>query len=515
MTSIPRPGLRDAAPTIVENLARGRRRFADRPLLEAPYGTVTTYGVFAELVEGAAERLASEGLRPGDRLALAARNGLDAAVAIWACARGGFVYVGLPTNLRATQWSYLLRHAGVSLALAESEFAEQLGAAGVDAGLPADRVRGLGDHVTGRRRPWRDETPMPDPEATYAVVYTSGTTGRPKAAQICHRMSMHAARFYTDALRLAPEDKTAIHLPFHYVSGHITQLNPVMAAGGSAVAMPEFSAAKLVELIRDDAVTFLDVVPTIFSLLLHQRDFALPACAGLRVAAFGGAPMPTATLAELRARLPDLALHNVYGMSETAGVICALPAAESASMPESVGRTIPGVQVRLVDDDGREVPTGSPGELWVRGPIVTPGYLGDQEATTAAITGGWLHTGDYARVDDTGYVFVLDRKKDMIIRAGNKIYPVELEALLSGHPDIAEATVAGIPDGIAGEAVAVWVVPAPGGAVTPAEVKRWVRARMSDQAVPRYVAIVEAIPRNQTGKVDKKQLRELATGGGP
>ena len=496
--------------TIVANLDRSRRLFGDRMLLRAPEGPVT-YAEFAGMVAGAADWLNREGLVPGDRLAVAARNGLDAAVAIWACARGGFVYVGLPTNLRPPQWAYMLAHSGAALALAQPEFLDALTSAAGQAGLPVERVMELADRLTGRRLPWRARVPMPDPDTTYAVVYTSGTTGRPKAARVCHRMTMHAAAFYQEALGLQPTDRTAIHLPFYYVSGHITQLNPMMSAGGSAIAMPSFSATELLRLIRHEGVTVLDVVPAIFALLLRDPGFALPDCAGLRAAAYGGAPMPATTLAAVAERLPGVQLCEVYGMSETAGVISAVIDRRTASADGTVGRPIPGVTVRIVGDDGVDVPVGSLSEVWVAGPVVTPGYLGDPAATSVAIGDGWLRTGDYGRLSSDGTLAVLGRKKDMIIRGGVKIYPAEVEALLLAHPAIADAVVFGLPNAVADEQVAALLVPANGAHIDAGEVHRWVSDGLGVHAVPRKIRIVDRIPRLPTGKVDKAALRAALT----
>jgi acyl-CoA synthetase (AMP-forming)/AMP-acid ligase II len=494
-------------PTIVHNLAQGRQAFGGRLLLEAPEGSVS-YGEFAELVEGAADRLTELGLGPGDRLAVAARNGLAIAVAIWACARGGFVFVGLPTSLSASQWAYMLAHSRVAAALGQDELLPTLRAATSEAGLPSGLVGDADGELLRRRRRWDEDAPMPEPSAVYGVIYTSGTTGRPKAAQLAHLPSMQAAAFYSRTLQLDTDDRTAIHLPFYYVSGHITQLNPIMLAGGSAVAMPAFSPHALIETIRSRRVTFLDVVPAIWPLLLRDEQIRLPGMASLRVAAFGGAPMPVPIIDELRARLPRLRLFNVYGMSETAGVICCLPDHEMSRRPGSVGRPIPVADVRVMDEEGGEVGAGEPGELWVRGPTLTPGYAGDPAATAAAITDGWLHTGDIARVDDAGYVHVVDRKKDMINRGGVKIYPGEVEVALTRHPQVVEAAVFGVPDRVAGEIVAATVVPVAGGRVTEQIVRAWVRAQMAPHAAPRHVRVVATLPRNRTGKVDKVRLRD-------
>ncbi|MGH9226104.1 MAG: class I adenylate-forming enzyme family protein, partial [Acidimicrobiales bacterium] len=175
--------------------------------------------------------------------------------------------------------------------------------------------------------------------------------------------------------------------------------------------------------------------------------------------------------------------------------------------PGSVGRPLPCADVRVVGEDGRDVAAGEAGELWIRGPMVTSGYFRDPEATAEAITEGWLHTGDLGRVDEEGFVYILDRKKDMITRGGFKVYSVEVEYLLVSHPDIAEAAVFGVPDRLAYEAVAALVVPAAGRTVDAHTVQTWVNNRMADYAVPRYVRVVDTIPRNRTGKVDKVGLR--------
>ncbi|MEA2972099.1 MAG: hypothetical protein QOG82_557 [Actinomycetota bacterium] len=494
--------------TIVEALDRAVRLFPDTVALETAEGDVT-YAELAELVEGAAERLVEEGLVAGDRVAVALRNGLDIVVAIWACARAGLVFVGLSTRLAPTQWAYMLSHSGAALALAGAEYVDGLRAAAAEAGLAPDRARVVGDHLTGRRRRWLgDAIPFPDEDATYGVIYTSGTTGRPKASQVVHRGTMHSAIAYVRILALTAADRTAIVFPLYYVTGHVAQVTPMMLVGGTSVTVAEIVPREFVQLIGQRRITYLMVVPSIWPLLLRDPDFAWPALAHVEIGAFGGSPMPLSTVAALRRRMPQLRLYDAYGLTETHSPATILLDSEFRRKPGSVGRPVPCAEVRVVDDDGTDVAAGDIGELWIRGPMVTPGYFGDAAATEAAITDGWLHSGDYARVDDEGYVFILDRKKDMIMRGGNKVYSVELEYLLVSHPDIAEAAVFGVPDRLAYESVAAYVVPATGRSVDPADVQTWVGGRMADYAVPRHVRVVDVIPRNRTGKIDKNALRE-------
>jgi acyl-CoA synthetase (AMP-forming)/AMP-acid ligase II len=499
---------RDRVRTIVEALDRAVRLFPDAVALETAEGDVT-YGELAQLVEGASERLLEEGLVEGDRFAVALRNGLDIVVAIWAAARAGLVFVGLSTKLAPTQWAYMLAHSGASLALGHPEFFEGLRRAGAEAGLPGDRIREVGDHLTGRRRPWRGATlEFPDEDATYAVIYTSGTTGRPKASRVVHRGTMHSAIAYVRTLALTAADRTAIVFPLYYITGHVAQVTPMMLVGGTSVTVADVVPREFVQLIDRRRITYLMVVPSIWPLLLRDPNFAWPALAHVEIGAFGGSPVPISTIAALRARMPQLRLYDAYGLTETHSPATVLLDSEFRRKPGSVGRPLPCADVRVVDDDGHDLPTGEAGELWIKGPMVTTGYFGDAAATEAAITDGWLHTGDYARVDDEGYVFILDRKKDMIMRGGNKVYSVELEYLLVSHPDIAEAAVFGVPDRLAYEAVATYVVPAAGRTVDPATVQNWVAGHMAAFAVPRHIRVVDVIPRNRTGKIDKLALRE-------
>jgi long-chain acyl-CoA synthetase len=497
----------DRVRTIVEALDRAVRLFPDRTALETAEGDVT-YAELAELVEGAVERLTEEGLVAGDRLAVCLRNGLDIVVAIWACARAGFVFVGLSTRLQPPQWAYMLAHSGASLALGHPEFLEGVREAGAEAGMAPTAVRPLGDHLTGRRRPWRgDAVPFPDEDGTYAVIYTSGTTGHPKASQVAHRCTMHSAIAYLRTLNLTPDDRTAIVFPLYYITGHVAQVTPMMLVGGTSVTVNELVPREFVQLIAERRITYLMVVPSLWPLLLRNPEFRWPELAHVEIGAFGGSPVPISTVAALRERMPQLRLYDAYGLTETHSPATILIDAEFRRKPGSVGRPLPCADARVVDDDGMDVPVGEAGELWLKGPMVTPGYFRDPAATDDAITDGWLHTGDLARMDEEGFVFILDRKKDMITRGGFKVYSVELEYLLVSHPDIAEAAVFGVPDPLAFEAVAAYVVPAAGRAVDVTTVQTWVNNRMADYAVPRFVRVVDTIPRNRTGKVDKIGLR--------
>ena len=463
---------RQAGPdALVEEVVRGvaLRCYADRPhsivqvlqdalatsadevlLVDPAAGTTTTYAQFARLVEGAARTLRERGLHTGDRVAILARNGLEAAVVIWACARAGMVHVGLPVDSPPARVAALLELTGASLLLVQPE---------LRASVPSTPVPVVdaAEVLLGHEISWQADTVLPDQDTTYSLIPTSGTTGHPKAVQVTGRMSGHAAAFYVRTLGLTARDRTAIHLPFAWVSGHVTQLTPAMLSGGSAVTMATFSAPQLVAVAVEHAVTWLDVVPSIWELLLRTEGFALPALAGVRLAVYGGAPAPPGTLDRVRGRLPQLRMLDVYALSETCAPVTCLNDLDALRRPGSVGRPAPYAEVRLVDPAGDDVDRGAAGEVWVRSPAVTPGYWG---APAPITDDGWLRTGDLGRMDDEGHLFVGGRAVDLIIRGGVNIYPAEVERALLATGLLADAAAVAVPSAVTGQNVGAAVVPA-------------------------------------------------------
>jgi acyl-CoA synthetase (AMP-forming)/AMP-acid ligase II len=497
--------------TVLDVLDRAVRRFGDRTFLTCdPEGDVSVIE-FAELVEGAVDRLAEEGVGAGNRLAVVGRNSLDLVVALFACARAGAVMVGMSTRMAPEQWAYLLAHSRACLALADPELVGGLSDAARQAGLAPERVRAFGDHLTGRRRPWAYTAGQrPDDAAAYAVVYTSGTTGRPKASRVVHRASVHSGLSYVRVLGVGPDDVTAVVFSLTYISAMHAHLLPMLLVGGRCVLVGEPNPTELVETIARERVSWLYVVPALWQRLLRVRGFASPALDHLRLGGFGGSPMPLPAIAELRRRLPAMALCDIYGLSETHSPATILLDEEFAAKPGSVGRPLPCMEARVLDGRGTAVASGATGELLLRGSLVTTGYDGDPDATAAAIDHGWFRTGDVARIDADGYVFILDRTKDMIDRGGHKVFSAEVERVLRDHPGVEDAAVVGVPDAVAGEAVVAFVTACSDAHPEPVELRRWVRDRLADYAAPRWVHVVTELPRNATGKVFKPELRRQA-----
>ena len=485
--------------TVLDVLDRAVRRWPERTCFIDVDGTPVTYADFAAGVETAAASLRDRGLPPGASVAVASGNTLDLATAVFACARAGLVMVGLNTRLAPAQWSYMLEHSRAVLVLGSDPHLGGLAEAGATAVVP------LGEALRqATPRPWSlTDVERPAQDATYAVVYTSGTTGRPKASQVVHRASVHSGMSYQRVLQLEPDDVTAVLFPMYYISAMHAHVLPAMLAGACCVLVDTASPRDYVELLATHRVSWAYAVPSWWRLCLRVPQLAdLPALS--RIAA-GGAPLPADLVAALRERVPHARLHDVYGLSETHSPACLADDDDLRARPGSVGRPLPCMEAEIRDAAGTSLPPGEPGELFLRGSLVTTGYADDAAATSAAIVDGWFATGDIARADGSGSITILDRTKDMINHGGTKIFSAEVEALLREHPSVEDAAVVGVPDALAGEVVAAFLVVS--GPVTAAEVRAWVRAGMADYAVPRRVELVDDLPRGAVGKTDKAALR--------
>ncbi len=525
--------VQDGPDAMVEQVVRGIavRCYADRPssivqvlqdaldtsaqdvlLLDpARGGQATSYAEFARLVEGAAAGLLARGLEPGNRVAVLLRNGLEAAVAIWACARAGLVHIGLPAGAPPARLAELVALTTPSLLLAQTDLLPDVVGLLSDLELSDLELPDLElddvEVLVSSELPWQHSRLLPDEDATYMLIPTSGTTGRPKAVRVTGRMTGHAAAFYARTLGLTAADRTAVHLPFGWVSGHVTQLTPAMLSGGSVVTMATFSGPALVQVCREHAVTWLDVVPSIWELLLRVEGFRADALPGLRLAVYGGAPAPAGTLDRVADRMPRLRLYDVYALSETCAPVSCLLDGERPRRPGSVGRPVAYAEVRVVSPDGVVVARGEPGELQVRSPAVTPGYWGEEPSPLS--NDGWLWTGDVGRMDGEGYLTVSGRAVDLLIRGGVNIYPAEVERALLATGLLADAAVVGLPSSVAGQSVAAAVVLRAGTELDVPLLRRAVQRELGTHAVPRRVRAVQVLPRNRHGKLDRVAVVEL------
>jgi acyl-CoA synthetase (AMP-forming)/AMP-acid ligase II len=293
------------------------------------------------------------------------------------------------------------------------------------------------------------------------------------------------------------------------VTGLVAQLWAMTTVAGTVVLMPRFDANEALRLLEAEAITHLVGAPTVYVMLLDRPGHRAVRLSRFRVLGYGGAPMASDTVRRLREWLPGARLHNTYGLTETASPATCLADADALSRIETVGRPVPVGECRTVDPgSGQDVPAGEVGELWIRGPMVVAGYWGNPTATAAAIVeDGWLRTGDLATIDDRGYVTIRDRIKDMVNRGGEKVYCVEVEEVLCGHPAVLEAAVVGLPDPVYGERVKACVVARPDAPLEADDLRAWASGRLARFKVPEVVEILETLPRNPNGKVMKALLR--------
>ena len=362
----------------------------------------------------------------------------------------------------------------------------------------ADLARG------GTAAPTAAETKETD---TAVILYTSGTTGRPKGAMLTHLSIAHSVLHYEACMRLVAGDRSALAVPASHVTGLIAIIATMWHVGGAVVVVPEFRAEPFVRLLAQERITHTLLVPAMYRLCLMSEAFAGADLSRWRVGGYGGAPMPEATIAELAEKLPGLTLLNCYGSTETTSPATVMPHGPSGGHVESVGVPLPCADIRVMDDEGREVGPGVSGELWIGGPMVVPGYWANPEATAASFTAGYWHSGDLGAIDAQGYVRILDRKKDMLNRGGFKVYSVEVENALMAWPGVVEAAVIGVPCPVLGERVHA-VVHAPGVAPDDEGLRAHCAALLADYKVPETIAWRgEPLPRNANGKVMKRLLR--------
>ena len=480
--------------------------------------TRLTYGDLDDQVNRIAGNLAALGVAAGDRIAVLMANRCEYVGAVMAAARLGAISVPINIREQTPALEYVLNHCGAKVLLFEAGLADRL--------PPRERLSGL-EHafVIGGKAPGAvpfgelTQPSAPPPAAdvheddTAVILYTSGTTGRPKGAMLTHLNIIHTVLHYRVCMELGPGDSTLLVVPASHVTGLCALIHTMIGIGGRTVMMREFDAAAMVELLAAERISHTMMVPAMYNLCLLRADFSQYDLSAWRIGSFGGAPMPEDTIARLAELLPDLNLMNAYGATETTSPTTCLPIGEIASRPDSVGQVVPCGEVRVVDDDGADVAAGESGELWIAGPMVVPGYWDNAEATAREFTDGYWKSGDIGSLDADGYVRVFDRKKDMIIRGGYNIYSAEIENMLSHHEDVIECAVIGRPDPVLGEKIHVFVV-TEDGKLDAQSIADYCAARVSDYKVPDFFTLsAEPLPRNANGKIIKRELRERSQAG--
>jgi len=375
---------------------------------------------------------------------------------------------------------------------------------------PIDGAQTLADLI-GAQSPEFDTVQM-DANDTAVILYTSGTTGQPKGAELTHANMIMNPLAFSSCIRVLPEDKILCVLPLFHSYGQSTQMNAGIIAGATLVLLPRFSPDAVLQIMQDEGITLWSGVPTMYWDILQLPDadkFDLKKIAStLRICGSGGAAIPVEVMKGFEDKF-NVKILEGYGLSETSPVACS-NRPDMPRKPGSIGVPIWGVEIRAVDEDMNDAPPNEPGEVVIRGHNIMKGYYKRPEATDESFRSGWFHTGDVATVDEDGYFYIVDRTKDMIIRGGFNVYPREIEEVLVTHPDISLAAVIGIPDPEYGEEIMAFVIPESGKTLDPPALIAWAKENMAAYKYPRQIEIVDELPLGPTGKILKTELRKKA-----
>jgi len=488
---------------LAANLVRSASQFPDRVAIRLD-DVAVTYSQLEVMSQQVAGLLGQHGVQPGDRVGIMLPNVPHFAALYYGILRVGGVVVPMNPLLKEREVAYYLGNSGAKLAFVWPAFADEAVAGAKLAGAEAvlvEPVEFLG--LLAAVEPVADVVERDD-EDTAVILYTSGTTGQPKGAELTHTNLDQNIRIALDELLgITSDDVIFGGLPLFHVFGQTCGLNAGIAAGAELTLLARFEPVKAFEVLVRDKVTVFEGVPTMYFALVNHPDRANYDLSQLRVCASGGSAMPVEVMSGFEKAFGCVILEG-YGLSETSPI--ASFNKPEKRRPGSIGTPVSGVEFKIVDDDDNDVALGGVGEIAIRGHNVMKGYWDKPEETEKAMTGGWFHTGDVGRQDEDGFYFIVDRKKDMIIRGGYNIYPREIEEVLYEHPAVGEAAVVGMPNAEFGEEVGAAVALKPGATATAEELRDFVKAKVAAYKYPRHVELFDALPKGPTGKILKREI---------
>jgi long-chain acyl-CoA synthetase len=452
------------------------------------------------------------GLQRGDRVAVLLGNRIEFVLTMFAASHAGLITVLLGTRQQKPEIAYVLTDCGARLLIHEAALADRVPEAR-DVPDLQHRIAVDDDARLSQFSSLCDNAALPSPaevaeEDTAMILYTSGTTGRPKGAMLAHCNVIHSSTIFVSCLQLTEADRSIAAVPLAHVTGVVANVMTMVRCAGTLIIMSEFKAAAYLQVAMRERVTYTVMVPAMYNLCLLQPDFDSCDLSSWRIGGYGGAPMPVATIERLDAKIPGLKLINCYGSTETTSPSTIMPGELTAAHIDSVGLPCPGAEIIVLDAAGRELPRGEIGEIWIRSGSVIKGYWNNAAATAESFTGGFWHSGDLGSIDAQNFIRVFDRQKDMINRGGLKIYSAEVESVLAGHADVVESAIIAKPCPVLGERVHAVIVTRNNDASVEA-LRAWCAERLSDYKVPETIALTtEPLPRNANGKVLKRQLRD-------
>jgi acyl-CoA synthetase (AMP-forming)/AMP-acid ligase II len=516
----------DIPPTVPAAVRRAAARWPGQEAIVDGTTRLTWEGLADRMTEAARAFIAS-GVAPGDRVALWAPNSLDWIIASLGVYAAGGVLVPVNTRFKGAEAAHVLRSAGVKLLLTVTGFlaADYIGMLGADPELRDSLDIVVLTGPPGTSTPWPEFLERAQARAadgngiehaigaddTSDIIFTSGTTGRPKGAVLTHGASTRTYVTWSDVVGLRNGDRYLVVYPFFHCAGLKSAVLASILTGATIVPCPVFDVPVVMDLVAREHITMLPGPPALYQSLLNA-DLSGYDRSSLRLAVTGAASVPVDLVRRMREDLGFASVVTGYGLTETTGTVSMCRHDDPIEViANTSGRPIPGMEVRVVGNDGRDVSAGTPGEVWARGYAIMKSYFNAPEATAEAITqDGWLRTGDVGVLDAAGNLKITDRIKDMFIVGGFNAYPAEIESLMSRHPGLAQVAVVGVPDDRMGEVGYAYAIPKTGARPTQQDVIAWCRDQMANFKVPRFVEIVDALPLGPSGKVLKFELRDRA-----
>jgi long-chain acyl-CoA synthetase len=468
-----------------------------------------TYAELDERSARLATLLREQGLRQGDRVGVMLPNVLEFPVAYYGVLRAGGTVVPMNVLLKRREIAFYLEDSGAKLLLAWQGFCEEARDGAADAGAELIEVEpaSFAELLSGYKP--TSGLAETEEEDTAVILYTSGTTGKPKGAELTHfNLSRNAEIAGRTTCVIEQGDIVLGALPLFHSFGQTVSMNASLRIGATLTLLPKFEPGEALEIMQRDRVTHFYGVPTMYGALLHHPDRESYDASTLRTCITGGASMPVEVLRGFEEAF-DCEVLEGYGLSETSPVASSNHPGRPRK-PGSIGTPLEEVEMKVVDEDDNEVPQGEVGEIVIRGHNIMKGYWQRPDATAEAMRGGWFHSGDMAKVDEDGYFFIVDRKKDLIIRGGYNVYPREVEEVLYEHPKIREAAVVGVPHDEWGEEIGAAVVCHEGEELAPEEVSQYVKERIAAYKYPRIVWFLDDLPKGPTGKILKREIKSPA-----
>ena len=475
-------------------------------VVEAGTGLRLTYGQLNLRANRLAGDLQRSGVGRGDRVSLLAPNSAAYLELLFAVAKLGAVFVPLNFRFSVPELAYVLNDCQPRVLVTHDAYAEVTEQLKEMTSIPVHLTQSAYQSVVTEAEPLVQAVDV-EMEEPWAIIYTGGTTGKPKGAILSHRAITWNSINTIITWGLTEQEITPVYMPMFHTGGLNALTTPVLHAGGTVVIGSEFNPSAILDVLEEERCTIALFVPTMHHMLTSLPEFAERSFPSMHTFLSGGAPCPHPIYEAYWAK--GLLFKEGYGLTEAGPNNFYIHPNDAKRKIGSIGMPMFHNQIRIVDDAGQDVPCGETGELWIAGPHVFSGYWNNAEKTAEALVDGWLHTGDLARQDEDGYTYIVGRKKDMIITGGENVYPLEIEHVLEGHPDIREVAVVGLADEKWGEVVTAVIVPVPGAQPTGEQLKSFCAGKLAGYKVPKRFLLAPELPKTSVGKIDKKGIVTL------